>query len=196
MPKSLAEMRQSPHVGLAERTFTICVAGKLAVEYQQIRDAYLDALAQEKGAAEAEEDGKGSTMRVGERPKSIEFAEQLDALADKMAEHEVALRIRAKPDADWRAFKRANPPKDSDREDRIAGYDFDALINSVADYLVPEACEPALTNMPADWEFVRGNASARDLHDLAAMIHNAHETSVDVPKSRMTSQQTRPRSDG
>lgn len=170
MPKSLAELRKSPHVGLPERTYPLCVAGKLSAEFDRL-EAELD---------EALRDEISRSKRMGSKSRVDEVNERREELRREMAEHEVVLRFRAKPSATWREWVNDNPPRDDNNLDKQAGLDVDALTDSLRDYVVSINGEDFTDD---DWSFCIANAAPGDIWRMTALVLSLHQQGLDVPKS-------------
>lgn len=195
MPKSLADLRKSPHVGRPETEFTLCVAGKLNAEFDRI-EAEIDRLLEENPPARTSSDDDGEPtgppgrlgLKGGLHPKVKKQLDERNArreeLRVEMADHTVTLLLRARPDGAWRDWVNSNPPRDDNRLDDRAGHDVDALIEAIRssprDY-VAQVNGEAYTD--DDWTFIWSNASDGDQWRLAAAVRGLHLSGVDVPKS-------------
>lgn len=170
MSKSLAELRQSPHVGLPEKLYPICLAGKLQAEYDLLQSEY----------ELIEDDPKGG--RVGARSPRRKLEDQLEALREQMHEHLVPVLFRAKPGHEWREFVGARPPREDERLDEITGFNVDKVIQDLPEFIVTVSDKPL---EPGDWEFVRANAADGDLKECVSIVIALHNRPVDIPKSRL-----------
>lgn len=169
-PKTLAELLESPDVGLPETTYKLCLSAKLAAEFDRIDAAITDALDEERTSAK----------RLGSKSTVMKLNEQREALRAKMAEHQVEVRLRAKPVHDWRRWVNAHPSReDNDLDDRL-GYNADALQESVPEYVV-DVNGAELAN--GEWDKLAAVAAPGDLWRLAALVRGLHETGAAVPKS-------------
>lgn len=190
MPKSLADLRASEHVGRPETEFPLCVAGKLNAEFDRI-DLELDELLSDpstrRPAGEGDDSDVGPVRRVGQKgvdPRITQLNARREELRTLMADHTVLLHLRAREDGAWRTWKTANPPRDGDKGDERAGFNLDALIDDLRDN--PRHWIIAINGEPYgddDWAFIWANASDGDQWRLAALARSLHTTGVDVPKS-------------
>jgi hypothetical protein len=204
---TLAELRESPHVGPMERTVPVCVAGKLVAEYEALDVEYLDA---ERAAGG--DDGERSNRREVDGPsEALQIAQRMEALHEKMLAHEVMVRLRRKRTTDWGAYVEAHPVRMQpgqhtvyctsrlDRDDESTGdcegcapvlddmrhgVNVDELAHDVGDWVVALNDEPASAD---DFEqIVAASASLGDLRGLARTVALMHEGQSLVPKSRLT----------
>lgn len=177
MPMPMSELRQSKHVGLPERTYPICVAGKLLAEIEALDEEF-------RRAVEAEE-ASGGRRRVGSKSKAATIAQQIDTKRTEMEEHTVTVRVRAHEHGEWRRWCDDHPARedhDTDQKVFMGLCNADDLIGSLGDYVVAiNGEEPK----DGDWEFVFANANSGDRSGLARVVASMHETSVDIPKSRL-----------
>jgi len=197
--KTLAELRKSQHVGPMERSTTICVAGALVAEYEELDTQYR--IARESAPEHI-------NRRVSDGPdEARRIAELMEPLHQQMLEHEVVVRLRRKPRTTWRReYVEAHPPRiqegkhtaychrDPDDEDACSGclpnlddarhgVNIDDLADDVGEFVV------ALNGEPADRddydEIVAASASNGDLRRLARIVATMHEGEFSVPKSRL-----------
>lgn len=188
MPRSLADLRKSPHVGRPETLLPVCVAGKLTAEFDRV-EAELDKVLTERPQRVQSEDGEptGPPKRMGRRgpdPRIAELNDRREQLRDEMAAHTVTLLLRAREDGLWRNWVNEHPPRDADRLDQAVGHDVDALIVDIRDN--PRDYVAAINDEPFsddDWLFVWNNAGDGDKWRMAATVRNLHQQGVDVPKS-------------
>lgn len=205
MPKTLADLRQSPHVGLPEQTHKLCLSGKLYAEFTVADEAFFEAqgaaeVARERAdeAARDADDVPRRPRRAGEGSEVValrEAADAAEAVADEkaadvdrirelMAEHTVEVTVRAKQDGDWRTWCAAHPAREDDRRDttEFAGLcDADALIAAAGDWVTAVNGAPL---KPGDWDFVTAAAAPGDVKELAKRIVRMQERGVDLGKSR------------
>lgn len=174
MPKSLAEMRSSQSVGLPERTYPICLAGKLVAQIEELEAKY-----------DAVED-KPSNGRLASKSEAKKIADEIDALRDEMNDHLIAVHLRAKPGHEWRAFVAEHPPTDLFIDQR-SGIGIDAAIRDLPEFIVSVNGEDL---KPGDWDFVIANAADGDLKGCVGMLMDMHNAGVDIPKSRRSSRTT------
>ena len=184
MPKSLAELRTSQHVGRPEAVETVCVAGKLNAEFDAI-ESELEALVDElEAAADPERPSPPKRMGTGRNPKVVALNARREELRKEMAEHVVTLRLRGLEDGAWRAWVTENQPREDSRTDSIAGYNVDALIDWIRDEhrkVIVSINDQDYTD--EDWKFVWDNLAEGDRWKLAGVVRRLHVTAVDVPKS-------------
>ncbi|HET7386569.1 MAG TPA: hypothetical protein VFJ19_07910, partial [Nocardioidaceae bacterium] len=121
MPKSLSELQSSPDVGALERVADVCVAGKLVDAFDrvsadlvecraEIDDLYQDAERRRERGGPPRRSGQPSRIHELEE-KADRLAGEADELRGKIADHSVAVRLRA-DDGKWRSFKAAHPARD------------------------------------------------------------------------------------
>lgn len=186
MSKPLSELRQSPHVGLPERTYQLCLAPKLIGEVQQLisklEDAEVEAAAQRNGDAAAR------PKRMADSPVQKELREEIAALRDEMAEHTGVLTLRGTTEGAWRDWVDHHPARTGEDEDPAVARDkaiawgvcnADDLIDDLDKYAVEWDGEPL---QPGDWEFIVSKAAPGDLKEIGRVIVAMHETAVNVPK--------------
>lgn len=197
MAKSIAEMRASGHVRRPTRDFTICLDSDLADEHAAKRQELVEAVA----ALEAEKDKPQAPGRLGTREKAAvkaarerveQLGDELDAIADRMAEFEVLVTVeRAETEAwnDWAAEHppREQPPDELGRRSLIirdaqhgGRVNFDALIKDLAEWVI------ALNGAPladGDWAWVMSKAAPGNVDDLADGVLEMHTGRVSLPKS-------------
>lgn len=184
MPKSLADLRKSPHVGRPEAETSVCVAGKLNAEFDQIEaelGELMDALQDQ-----ADPDTPTPPTRMGKirNPRISELNERREELRKQMAEHTVTLHLRGLEDGQWRAWVSEHQPRDDNRTDAMAGYDVDALIDWIRDE--PRNVLVSINGADFtddDWQFVWANLGEGDRWKLAGKVRTLHVQAVDVPKS-------------
>lgn len=201
MPKSLAELQSSPDLGRPERTFPLCVAGKLVSELEtadrDLSTAYAE-LSAARRVAEARRDGEAKPLRVGEESpvtaaeaKAETLAETVDAIRARMEDHTITLHLGGKTNGEWRRWASAHPARDEDvdkagaqRDERFAGgfCNIDDLIAVLGDYVVRYDDDPA---SDAWREVAFTNAAPGDLTLLASSVVAMHEQGVDAGKSRV-----------
>lgn len=184
MPKTLADLRKSDHVGLPERSYPICVAGKLLAQLEDLDEEF-------RQAVEAEESAT-TRKRLSEKSKARQIAEQMETLRDEMDEHTVHVTVRAVDSEVWRAWCAANPAREGNNLDTrtfLSICNADALLAAVqAGQLSEQPLVVALNGdkpTDGDWDFVWSNAVHGDRIGLAKLVASMHESSVDVPKSRL-----------
>lgn len=181
MAKSLAELRNSPHVGLPEWTYPLCVAGKLSAEFDKIDAEIEEALAEDFQ----------KPRRNAEKPRTHKLNQRREELRKQMAEHEVELRFRARPNDKWREWVNDHPPREDNRVDERAGLDVDALTARLRDYAVSINGEDITDD---DWSFCISNAAPGDMWRMTALVLKYHQQGVDIPKSLTGWLETRRRS--
>lgn len=198
----LSEMKASPDVGRPERTFDICVSGKLAAKLAVADRAFYDAetrLAEARAAAEpVDEDSPIRPRRLAQRSvdpvleqAAQDAAAECDRIRGRMAEHTVTLTVRASEFGKWRQWASQHPARDEDtdpaghaRDERYAAgiCNVDALIPTLGDYVIDYGGEQP---EPDSWAFIEANASPGDLTMLASIVVGLHEQVVDLGKSRV-----------
>ena len=178
MPKSLADLRKSDHVGLPERSYPICVAGRLLARFEELDEEFQKAL---------KDEDPGPRKRVGTKDRAKQIAQEQQTLLDEMDEHTVHVTVRAVDSDVWRAWCAAHPAREGNVMDTrtfMSICDSDALMADLAggDYVAAiNGDKPA----EGDWDFVWANAGHGDKLGLAKLVVSMHESTVDVPKSRL-----------
>lgn len=181
MSKSLAELRQSPRVGLPERSYQLCLAPKLVAEVQtlasELEDARLEALAQREG-----DEGAAKPKRMGEGTAAAKIRARLAELNDEIIEHTGTLTLRGITEGEWRLWVDENPAREGNARDEQIAYgccDADALIDNLGRFAHAWNGEPM---GDGDWEFLRNNSAAGDIKALASLVVAMHEMVVNIPK--------------
>jgi hypothetical protein len=202
---TLAELRESPHVGPMERTIPVCVAGRLVAEYEALDAEYLEARQRE-----ADGDERSNRRAADGVSESLRIAERMEANREQQLAHEVMVRLQRKPSREWEAYASAHPVRmqpgqhtmycptklSEDQgddgcegcapvlDDMRHGVNVDALAHDVGDWVVALNDEPATAD---DFrEIVAATASLGDLRGLARTVAAMHEGQSLVPKSRLT----------
>lgn len=180
MSKSLAELRQSPRVGLPERTYSLCLASKLVSEVQSLWAQLVEAEQVEE--ARREGDAAAPPRRNADKPESIKIRKKIATLQAEMTEHTGNLRIVGVPAGEWEDWVDHHPPRENnDRDLRIA----DGICN--ADDLLADLGKYAKAWNgddlgEGDWEWLKSNAAPGDIKAIARTVVRMHEGTVDVPK--------------
>lgn len=180
MSKSLAELRQSPRVGLPERTYSLCLASTLVGEVQTLW-AQLEDI-ESKEAAAANGDAAARPKRMGEGSDAAKVRARLSELRAEMLEHTGTLTLRGITEGEWRLWVDEHPARDDNERDAKVAYgicDADALLDDLGRYAKAWNGEDM---GPGDWDFIKANAAAGDLKEIARTIVAMHEMTVDVPK--------------
>lgn len=198
--KSMAELMTSDEASLPERVVKICVSGKLLAEMAEADDKLTGIEAEivqiENQARESDGEFKPK-RRMVEKPKLAELREQakaqaevVDAIRDRMIEHEVLVLVRAKEPGEWQQFIDAHPAREKD-DDKAAftrdlkhaqlACNIDALRAVAGDYIVKYGDEDATPEM---WAWLSKKAARGDQLRLASAIVSVHEGTVDPGKSR------------
>lgn len=195
MAKSLAEMRQSPAVGLPERTKLLCLAQALVSKAQSLADER-ESLRVDHAR---DQDDKGPPKRSGEGsepPRVKEIDAELEALWAEMREHTGELLLRGTSSGDWRRWAQAHPARQenkgtadkpnwvTDATDAEVAYGFcnaDDLLADLDRYAVAWNGDPL---GEGDWEFIANRAAPGDLKEVARIVVQMHETEgVKAPKA-------------
>lgn len=181
MSKTLAELRQSPRVGLPERTYSLCLASKLIGE---IRTLAIELDEAETVAAAQREDDANTTRprRAGEASPVTAIRERLAALREEMVEHTGTLTLLGVDEGKWRTWVDAHPARtDNGRDRQIAlGYcNADDLLDDLGTYAHAWNGDPLAVG---DWDWIRSQAAPGDLKELGRLVVSMHEMAVDVPK--------------
>lgn len=192
MSKSIAELRKSPHVGLPERSYDLCLASTLTAEVQTLLSDLEDARAAAGARIDDDTPGKPKRMADGGAVKKIRA--RLTVVRDEMREHTGTLTLRGIDEGKWRLWVEAHPAReDSERDNRIAhGYcNGDDLIDNLATFAAAwngDPLKPAVYDAdgelvePGDWDWIRSKAAPGDLLELASLVVVMHESVIDVPK--------------
>lgn len=212
MPKSLADLKSSPDVGLPERTVKVCVSAKLAGELEEADRALFEAqaaleaaqnqLRAAQGEAQERAEGVRPKLRSGETPPTValekevatlekkagQAAKHSDGIRARMDEASVALLLRGKPGGEWRLWASKHPARDEGEP----GHDFD--LRWAAGFCDLDALIADLHTFVAryndeepseEWaEFVAANGVPADLRTAASVVVGMHEQGVDLGKSR------------
>lgn len=176
MPKSLAELRSSDKVGLPERVYPLCLAGKLSADIE-VLEAELDLI----------EDRPATNGRVGAKSPRKKLEQQIESIRDEMNDHLAEIRFRAKPGHEWRTFVNAHPPSD-DAIDQRSGVSLDGFIKDMDEFVVDVNGDDL---GPGDWEWIVSTAADGDLKACAGLLIDMHNRAVSIPKSRLTSPTSR-----
>ena len=208
MPKSIAEMRQSPHVGRPQATARICVAGKLQAQLDQLDREFIDAKSRAEEAeaeiamfspvADEQDDKPKKPRRLTDkvdpelraraaqyRALAEEKAAAADEILEQMNDHMVEVDVMARESGEWRQFCLEHPARDDERRDmrNLAGIcNADDLVANLEAYVVALNGAPPGTG---DWEWVAKNAAPAALLEVAAKVVGLHETVVSLGKSRL-----------
>lgn len=194
MAKTLAELRQSPHVGLPQRHYPLCIAGKLVAQCEEL-GAELDEL---EAQIEKYGDKDGGAPRVGAKSPRVQAQAAYDAklaefeaAREEMNDHLADVLLQAKEGHDWRAFVAARPAREDQVLDQRLGANIDQIIADMPEFIVTVSGDPL---EPGDWEFMRKNAADGDLRGMVGLLVDMHNRGVNVPKSRRSSQKIREQS--
>lgn len=180
MSKSLAELRQSPRVGLPERTYSLCLASTLVGEVQALWSQLEDIEAKE--AARRDGDKAARPTRMGEGSEAGKIRAELARLSEEMIEHTGTLTLHGVTEGAWRLWVDEHPAREGNERDAKVAYgicDADALLDDLGTYAKAWNGEAM---GPGDWDFIKANAAAGDLKEIARTVVAMHEMTVDVPK--------------
>lgn len=201
MSKSLAELRQSSHASLPERTYELCLSQALVAEAQSLVE---EKRALEVGRASGDEPAPPRKMSEGKDPRIKEIEARLDELQDEMREHTGELRLRGVTAGEWRRWADAHPAREDGRDEKgravtlpfdeavAYGYcDASALIARLGDFVVSWNGAELQTG---DWEWLEEKTPAGDLKAIASIVVRMHEAAGVRPmgKSRSGSSATAP----
>lgn len=181
MSKSLAELRQSPRVGLPERSYELCLASALVSEVQSLLAELEHVAATEAAQAEGDEQA-ARPRRMGDGAESKRIRARLSDLYAEMSDHTGTLTIKGVTEGDWRLWVDAHPARKDNARDNNLAYglvNIDALVDDLARFASAWNGEPF---GPGDWDFIGANASPADLRAIAQLVVAMHEGAVDVPK--------------
>lgn len=193
MPKPLSEIMKSPDVGRPQRTFPICVSGKLVAELEAADQELFAAQTELEAAQHDKRPGRvGAKSPIPALERAVkEKAAVCDAIRERMEDTTILLHLEAAETGAWRRWALEHPARDEDEQpaghkrDRVhaAGYcDIDALISELGSYVTAYGDDQAT---PEAWEFVAANAAPGDLTRLASTVVAMHEQVVDLGKSRL-----------
>lgn len=181
MSKSLAELRQSPRVGLPERTYQLCVASKVLGEFQSLLSDLEDAQLADAAKAEGDESA-APPKRMGDSPATAKIRARMTELNAELVEHTGTLTLRGLNEGAWRLWVDEHPAREgNERDDHIAyGYcNADDLIDSLASFAHAWNGDELGSG---DWAFLADNAAPGDLKAIAQLVVKMHETVVNLPK--------------
>lgn len=181
MSKSLAELRQSPRVGLPQRSYRLCVSSAVLGEYQNLLGQLEDAATREAAQAEGDE-AAAPPKRMGQQSTAAKIRTRLRELAGELDEHTGTLTLQGFDEGAWRLWVDAHPAREGNQRDNTIAFgccNADDLLDSLGDFAHAWNDEPIVA---ADWEFLRANAAPGDLKTLAQLVVTMHESVVDIPK--------------
>lgn len=180
MGKSLAEMRSSTMVGRPERTYELCLAGKVVSEIQTILGD-LDTIRQDE-AARADGVTLARPRRAAESSNVTALVDRLKELQSVVEEHTGVLTLVGIDEGDWRTWCDEHPPREGNvRDDEVAyGYcNADDLIAELGTYATLWNGDKMAAG---DWEFIRSTAAPGDVTKIASIVVQMHETVVNLGK--------------
>jgi hypothetical protein len=181
MSKTLAELRQSPRVGLPERTYSLCLASKLIGEVRTLAVELDDAM--DEAAAQAEGDGsKARPRRAGESSTVLKIRKRMAALREEMVEHTGTLGLLGVDEGKWRAWVDEHPAREGNARDQqiTLGYcNADDLLDDLGTYAKTWNGDDLAAG---DWDWIKSQAAPGDLKELGRLVVSMHEMAVDVPK--------------
>jgi hypothetical protein len=154
------------------RSFRINLRGDLVAEVERLEAELEDAVEADRAP--------NANRRLGQKKSPlVSLAEKIDAIRDAMGAEWLELELEARPWAEWRDFKNANPARDESHVlDQNAGLNFDALTEEFTPRCV---VSPALDD--EDWQGLFDKCAPGDLRNLAGVVFSLHEAGLDVPKS-------------
>lgn len=174
MSKTLAELRQSPHVGLPKKIYPLCLAGALQSRLDELY-AELDLIPEST-----------TPSRMGAKSDRVRKEAEIEAVIEEMNEHLVSIVMQAKPGHEWRQFVNAHPPREDQDQDQMTGFNIDAVIMDLPDFILTVNDAPLGVG---DWAWIVENAADGDLKNCVGLLINMHNKAVDVPKSPKTLRQ-------
>lgn len=180
MSKTLAELRQSPRVGLPERSYSLCLASTLIGEVQTLISELQDAEVED--AARAEGEAVAKPKRAAEKSAAAPIRKRLGELRSEMAEHTGILTLRGLTEGKWREWVDNHPPREGNKRDAQIAYnccDADALLDDLELFAHAWNGDPV---GPGDWDFIVSNAAPGDIKTITQLVVVMHETAVDIPK--------------
>lgn len=150
---------------LPTATVPLCVAGDLQAEWEDLERDLQDAVR-----------SAGDSLAAGGAPRRI--AEQMEALREKMRQHERTVKFRALSRRAYRDLVLQHPPRDDDAIDQAQMLNMDTFPVAV---IAACAVEPVMTveqvgqleDRLTDWQF----------NELFAACMLVNRTEVSVPKS-------------
>lgn len=201
MPKSIAEMRTSPSVGLPERPVRMCLAQKLVAEVQSLAAEHEQIVNQVK----IDPDKPGTPRRAGQgKPaRAEEIEERVAALHEEMREHTGELLLRGIGAGRWRRWVADHPVRQvgltkegapiwNPVDEEIAyGYcNADDLLDELGSYVVSWNGEPLADG---EWDFILTNAAPGDINEAVKVVVQMHEfVGAKAPLSQGPSSKTTP----
>jgi hypothetical protein len=181
MSKTLAELRQSPRVGLPTRTYSLCLAPQLMGEVQELFEAWQAAKVAEQAQREGDESA-APPKRMGGKAESAKIREQIVALSAEAEEHTGILTLRGFDEGAWRLWVDEHPAREGNKRDDEIAHGFcnaDALIDGLEQF----AHQWNGADMAAgDWAFIAENAAPADIKQIAELVVAMHENAVNLPK--------------
>lgn len=186
MPKSLADLRTSPHTSLPERSYSLCLAAGLVAEVQTLLDE-LDTLMVTTQSDDDKPTGPPKRLNDGPGPRIAAVNARLAEVWSEMDEHTGDLRLRAITDGEWRRWVDENPARpESARDDDIAYgvCNADALMLNLGRFAHSWNGEPIAEQ---DWAFIESKAGHADLKQIARAVVTMHEMAADLGKYRLLS---------
>lgn len=191
-PKSIAELKKSPHVKQATADVEVCLSTDLASEFDALNNEFLKAVSDED--AEARKPQRLGSKGGPAQKRTDEVSARMDALIEKMAEHQVTIHLGGKTAGEWNLWKADHQPREDSKRDKAKAYDlcdFDALVTAIPDFLLTLNGDPYIPlpeDAPADavddWRFVADTITASDLDKAATGILTMFEGSFQIPFSR------------
>lgn len=162
-------------------TYNLCTNPDLVEEYEDLL------------ARVAEVTRQGSDSLAGSGGQVAEFQGELDALATQIAAETVVLTFKAMPRPKYRAFVTAHPPKKNEDGEIIdprsarVGVEYDTFFEALIrpSLVAPELDEETISHM------IDEVLTASGWRELATLLWNLNESSVDVPFSPAVSRKTR-----
>lgn len=205
MPKSLAELRQSPHTALPERTYRICLSQALVGEAQALAEekAGLE-VAASRGIEDPDEAARIRKGGEGRSPRLAEIDARLEVIYDLMREHEGDIGLRGVPGGDWQRWCDAHPAREDGRDargrpiilavDDIVAYgvcDASALMARLGDFAVSWNGAPLETG---DWAWLEEKSPPGDIKEMTRWVVQMHENkgAKALPKELQPSSTTEP----
>ncbi len=159
------------------RVYKINLRGDLVAEIERL-EGDLDKQQDEDRRTGATRAG----MLVPVKPDYTEagvLARRILALREEMNDSWLELTLEHQGWDRWQEFRLTHPAREDAETDKVAGFNFDALVR---EFMPTCVVEPELDG--EDWEQLFAVCAPGDLRDLGGVAFAMHERGLDVPLSR------------
>lgn len=199
-PRNGAELLKSIQPQMAEVSCKVCLRPDLLNEYNTEVEE-LDRLREEGDRLRKQaEASKGGRMASRKSPGELEnerqqreAAERVRAVEERMAEYEVEFVFHGIPKDKWRDLVDANPPREDNQFDLLAGYNRDTLLDEL---VRPSLVDPEFDDCADQdcahedcftWQYLAKLLNAGQWNRLRENARMANDGVAEVPKSRTAS---------